>query len=184
MKISLFKRILLSAFAVLLCFGLAACGNDSAKPQTQTETDTAPTQSVPPVSSTENRDDSFEEELLGKIDTWRGSGESGKLSEADQFHSERIRTAKDLDPYRKYMEGFSAEDEQRILNEDGYCLMIEITGKTEYSRFGTSTVYKSGSVITVAISQEEADFPEPSHTFFLLYFSPEYYNGEIVDVIF
>ncbi len=191
MKMTLCKRLLFALLALVVCAGLAACKEEETPattqdPATQTKEETS---TVIPVPTTEEEDDFIyeipDEELLGKIGAWRGMSESGTLPERDQFNMVTIKSKKDLDPYRDYLSNFSAEDEKRILEDTaGTCVLIELTGATENTLYGTSSITHGGNAITIIISTDEVEDVIPKHTFFLLYFPEQYYHGEIIDVAF
>ena len=92
---------------------------------------------------------------------------------------------KDLDPYREYLSNFTAADEKKILaDKEGICVLVELMDINRHTMFGTSSIVRGGSAITIIISVDEVEEELPSHTFFLLYFPEEYYNGEVIDLAF
>ena len=194
MKMSLTKRFLFCLLAFLVCFVCVACKNEPASTSTeedssaQTQNDESnPSQS--PLDPMEESNDFVEEEddgeLLGKIDAWRGMSESGTLQERDQYKMITVKSKKDLDPYRQYISNFTEEYEKTILEDTaGACVLIELTGTTENTLFGTSSIMQAGSSITIIISTDEVEEVIPKYTFFLLYFPEEIYNGEVISIDF
>lgn len=179
------KRLFCAAGAILLCLSHFACAKDQPITTEEDETETGLlTKDRSPVSE-EEYDYAEEEELLGKMETWLGYADSGKLSAPDSFTTTVIDDKKDLDPYRNFISGFTSEDEARILEDDGgKCILVELTGKTEYTLYGTSSVMKNGSSITVVVSTDEVEEAGALHTYFLLYFPSDIYDGEVIDITF
>ena len=191
MNANLFKRTLALLLAAMTCFACTACKSES---DTTTTEDTATTatqgkeESAPSTAPQETEEEIVieipEGELLGLVDGWRGSSETGKLTERDQFSVVNIKSKKDLDPYRAYIANFTEEDEKAILSDSGACILIELTGATEYTLYGTASITQVGNAITVFISVDEAEDPLPKHTYFLIHIPEKHYNGEIIEVAF
>lgn len=194
MKMSLTKRFLFCLLAFLTCFVCVACKNEPAPTSTEEESsaqtqndESNPSQS--PLDPMEESNDFVEGEddgeLLGKIGAWRGMSESGTLQERDQYKMITIKSKKDLDPYRQYISNFTEEYEKTILEDTaGTCVLIELTGTTENTLFGTSSIMQAGNSITIIISTDEVEDVIPKYTFFLLYFPEEIYNGEVISIDF
>ena len=194
MKMTLCKRILFAVLALILCLGCVSCAEEEKKQATNDEkkAEEVKTQAtdenggeLPPIPEEEFVDEIPDDELLGKIGAWRGWAEEGSLVERDQMKLIHIKSKSDLDPYRKYMSSFSAEDEKKLLEDEaGACVLVELTGATENTLYGTASVIQAADTITIVISVDEVEDVLPKNTFFLLYFPAEYYNGETIQATF
>lgn len=195
MKPSLYKRFLFVLVAILLCFSSVACGSEEEasdggnkkKDPAVTEEEKSETEIPVPTETVEEEfhDEIPDDELLGRIGAWRGLSESGTLQERDQYSMKTIDSKDDLDPYREYLSNFTEEDEKMILADTaGACILIELTAATENTLYGTSSIVRTGSAITIIVSVDEVEEVTPLHTFFLLYFPERYYNGEVIDLVF
>ena len=194
MKISLYKRALFCLLAFLVCLSCFGCKGEEAPATTAdellTKTEDGKQDPSAPLDPTSEVADEYLEdipdgELLGKIGAWRGMAESGTLQERDQYKMVTIKSKADLDPYRQYLTNFTEEYEKTILEDDGgTCVLIELTGTTENTLFGTSSISQAGSAITILISADEVEDVIPKYTFFLLYFPEEIYNGEVISIDF
>ncbi|MBE6712407.1 MAG: hypothetical protein E7580_02670 [Ruminococcaceae bacterium] len=193
MKTTLYKRVVFAILALILCLGCTACGEEQAEqktggkekaPAATKKEENKTEQSAPEVPNQAPYDQLPYEELQGKIGAWLGWSETGTLTERDQYSIVKIKSKKDLDPYRTSMFNFSAEDEKKILEGSGTCVLVELTGATEHTLYGTSSIMRGGNTITIIVSTDEVEDILPKYTFFLLYFPEEYYNGEIIDLAF
>lgn len=179
MKI-LFKAALL-ALSLSLLLSLLSC----AKKEEEKKTISTVTEEKNTTPMYETYDHAETIELLYKTDTWLGLGESGTLEGKGIYKSVILKNEKDLDPYREYFFGLSAEDEKKIFaDEKGRVVLIELTADSDYTLYSTASIEKIGSNIMVLLNKEEANEPMESHTFFLLYFSGEFYDGETIQVTF
>ncbi len=192
MKITLRKRLFLCLLASLICFCCTACKAetpsataDELSTETKTE-ENDPSSPNPTMEETEEIIEEFDDgELLGQISAWRGMAESGTLQERDQYKMITIKSKKDLDPYRQYLSNFTEEYEKAILEDDaGTCVLIELTGTTENTLYGTSSILQAGNSISILISADEVEDVIPKYTFFLLHFPEKIYNGEVISVDF
>lgn len=194
MKLTTGKRLLFATIAFLLCFSCISCSKQEEKVTSTEEAALTATatvekeQEIIPAPQTiveeEFKDEIPEDELLGKIGAWRGWAGSGTLTTRDH-QLIRIDSKKDLDPYREYLSNFTAADEKKILaDKEGICVLVELMDINQHTMFGTSSIVRGGSAITIIISVDEVEEELPSHTFFLLYFPEEYYNGEVIDLAF
>ncbi len=184
MKLTLCKRLFLLLLACLACLACTACktAKEPSSTQTQEISDSLP---LTNNETEEILNELPEDELLGKIGAWRGFADSGKLTDREQFSMVTIKSKADLEPYRAYLTNFTEADEKMILEDKaGACVLIELTGTTEHTLYGTSSIAQAGNAITVMISTDETEDTLPMHTFFLLYFPEKYYNGEIIDLAF
>ena len=192
MRITLRKRLFLCLLASLICFCCTACKAETPSATTDelsTETKTEeknPSSPNPTMEETEEIIEEFDDgELLGQISAWRGMAESGTLQERDQYKMITIKSKKDLDPYRQYLSNFTEEYEKAILEDDaGTCVLIELTGTTENTLYGTSSILQAGNSISILISADEVEDVIPKYTFFLLHFPEKIYNGEVISVDF
>ena len=169
--------------AALCCLSCFSCGK---KPAQSTTKATADTRDSAEVRTAETPDEIPEEEILYRIETWLGRGDEGKMTEMDSFATLAIESKKDLAPYRQYFEGLTDEDVDRILkDEGGKCILAEMIGPTENTLYGTSSITKHAGVINVMVStDQETEDTIPLHTFFLLYFPSDIYQGESIQFIF
>lgn len=195
MKISMYKRLLFCLLAFLVCFGCVACKSEPAPLTTAEDGLSAKTEdggmepSDALTSTFEETEEVIEEfsddELLGKVGAWRGMSESGTLQERDQYKMITVKSKKDLDPYREYLSNFTEEYEKTILEDTaGTCVLIELTGTTEHTLFGTSSILQAGNSITILVSSDEVEDVLPKYTFFLLHFPEKIYNGEFINIDF
>lgn len=195
MKMSLYKRLLFCLLAFLVCLSCVACKGESVPATTEedglhTKTENGENEPSNPASPTyEETEEVIEEfsdgELLGKVGAWRGMSESGTLQERDQYKMITVKSKKDLDPYREYLSNFTEEYEKTILEDTaGTCILIELTGTTENTLFGTASILQAGNAITVVISSDEVEDVIPKYTFFLLHFPEKIYNGEVINIDF
>lgn len=197
MKTSLRKRMLLCLLSCIVCFSCAACNSQASPDETATdetaadekqsaETRDGGSSDAPSYEETEEVIEEITEgELLGKVGAWRGMSEDGTLQERDQFKMITVKSKKDLDPYRQYLSNFNEEYEKTILEDtSGTCVLIELTGTTENTLYGTSSIIQEGNAITILVSTDEVEEVIPKYTFFLLHFPGDIYNGETINVVF
>ncbi len=182
MKKDRFFQNICLCLALVTCLCATGCAKDKkAEPKTQEETETSP-ETKPQDAVT--YDAYLEAELLPKMETWRGSSYTGHLKDSEMISSTVIQSADQLDPYRGDIAGLTAEEEARLLADDGgIVLLIELKGKTEHTLYGIPSVLKDSNMITIHVSQEE-DEAGPLYTYFLLYFPNEIYSGESFNFIF
>ncbi len=181
---ALCKKILCLTGAFLLCLSLLACAKEAPATTTQEpeKNTTLNEESTPPA---ETYTPLVEEELLSKMETWLGRGDSGNVGEKDSFATTVIKTKKDLEPYLGYMYGLKNEDIDRILaDKKGKCLLVELTGITENTLYSTASILRGSGGIKIYISTAEVEETLPLHTYFLLYFPEEIYSGEEIEFLF
>lgn len=176
------KRFFMAALCAILLFSAASCSKNGKDPA---ETDPAPTAPSTEEALPETIAKLAEDELLYTIDAKAGTAEEGPLSAMDSYQVYPIREKKDLDPFRRHFSDLSADEEAKYLADtEGKCIVIEITATSGFSYYGISSVMRAGGNISVFISSNEDEIPTPSHTFFLLYFSSETYQGEAIQIFF
>jgi hypothetical protein len=186
------KRFCLAALCVFLLFSSLSCE----KKQEKTTEEKEPSTTVPTTTpATTNKADSApfqeeitpvpESEILYDIEADVSTSDIGPLASADSYEVYPISTKKDLDRFRPYLSGLTAEKEATYFSkENGKLFVIEVTSTNEYSYYGISSITQAGGNLIVVISSGEDEFPTQPHTFFTLYFPPEIYQGESLQVLF
>ena len=180
-----FKKTICFIIALLLCFSLCACKQEepvTTKP-TATNTEEEKKPATPPSSENNLIVD---EEILHKTNAWLGRGDSGKLLENDSYKITEIKSKNDLAPFRQYMYNLTDKDIDTFLaDEGGKCILVELTGKDEHTLYGTSSILETGSTISIFVSiDEESEESLPMHTYFLLHFPSEIYDGQNFAIVF
>ena len=177
------EKLLCLILAAICCLSLFSCKKEE---PIVSETETRETQVTTEETETDHEIDLIENEIMGEVDSWRGDSEEGKLTDGACYDTVFITSAKDLDPYRAYLSGFSAEDEARILADSkGKCLLIEMTGDSEHTLYSTTSILQLNDGIHIFINKTESEEETlPFHTYFLFYFSSELYQGEEIFVNF
>lgn len=180
-----YKRILCLALSFLLCFSFCACKKEAPNPETE-ETQTKEETKKPALPSPDDSNVIASEEILYDMNTWLGRGDSGKLEQKGDYKITEIKSKKDLDPYKDYMYFLSQEDVDSLFAEkNGKCILVELTGRTEHTLYGTSSILREGDNITVYVSVEEyKEEVLPLHTYFLLHFPSEIYTDEKIRLSF
>ena len=174
------KKLLVITLCLILCLSLFSCAEKENKTETKEENKTTVVED--PIFDT--YDYSEEIELLDNIETWLGLSDTGSLKEMGSNQITIIDEKKDLDPYRQYISGLSEEDENRMLADTkGKIVLIEFTAENEYSLYSTDSIQKFGSTIAISVIRAESEEAIEAHTFFLLYFPGEIYEGESIEIV-
>ncbi len=186
------KPTFLKSFFILVlatsCLVCTACS--AAQPNTETQDLTVTSETMEETktldSVSDEPEDPYEEhELLDDIRLLVSYSDTGVITAADSCKATVIKSKADLDPYRKFLPDLTAELEKEILADTkGYCVLLEITSKGEYTYPNPVSVFQDGGIIELQISEIEEPEPQPSHTFFLYYISSEFYHGEEVRILF
>lgn len=178
------KRFFSAALCAILFLSASAC----AKKEPGTHETEEPSTSLPTAENTLRPEEITpipESEILYEIEAEVGTADSGPLSAVDGYEVYRISEKKDLDPFRAHLTGLTAEEEAKYLaDENGALFVLEVTSASDYSYYGISSITQTGGNLVVVISSGEDEFKTPLHTFFLLYFPPEIYQGEALQVLF
>ena len=179
---SILKKALALTLSLLMLFSLFACSSKEEEKKTAEE-EKENTQSTPLYF--DEYDYAQEIELLDNTQTWLGLSDSGKLEEPGSYQITTIKTRKDLDPYRKYISGLSEKEEQKMFGDTaGKIVLIEFVAQDEHTLYSTNSIQKFGTSMAITVTIEEANEPMESHTYFLLYFPGEIYQGESIEIIF
>ncbi len=180
-----YKRILCLALSLLLCLSFCACKKEVPLSETKEEIKNEDTKK-PNTPAADNSDPFVAEEILYDMNTWLGRGDSGKLKEKNEYTITEIKSEKDLAPYKQYMFFLSQENIDSLFAENsGKCFLVELTGRTDHTLYGTSSILKEGECITIYVSAEEyADEVIPLHTYFLLQFPKGTYSDEKIEIEF
>jgi uncharacterized lipoprotein YehR (DUF1307 family) len=191
-------RTLALFLSLTLALSLFACG-DSAAP---TEEGDAFSTSVDGAENGAEDDPPIDTEALGEweakmdeaemidvVHSWVGFSDDGVLDTPDSFQAVPIKTKSDLDPYRSYLTELTAEEESTFLaDKNGYCVLLEITAKSDRHYCDISSIFNTGNTIEIQVSEfEEEDplaDPQPLHSFYLFYFPAEVYHNETVRALF
>ncbi len=180
-----YKRILCLALSLLLCLSFCACKKEAPPAETEGAQKNEDTKK-PSASTPEDSDFIADEELLYDMNTWLGRGDSGKLEQKGDYKITELKSQKDLEPYKDYMYFLSQEDIDSLFTEkNGKCILVELTGMTEHTLYGTASVLREGDNITVYVSVEEYEEEVlPLHTYFLLHFPGKIYTDEKIQLAF
>lgn len=176
-----FSTKLLCLFTVLsVSFSCISCGKEPAE-------NTAPT--TEPVTheiiQKETAQPLADGEILPLTESWTGRFDEGILEEANSCHLTVINKAEDLTPFRQYLPDLTAEEEARILaDKEGKCVLLEVTSPDEYTLSSVNTIDRMEGTIEIFVTEETAEEPQPTHSFFLFYFSSEVYRGESIQPLF
>ncbi|MBR3837644.1 MAG: hypothetical protein IKJ74_05785 [Clostridia bacterium] len=130
-----------------------------------------------------------EAEMIDVVRSWVGFSDRGVLDTPDSFQAVPIKTKSDLDPYRSFLTELTEEEETAFLaDKNGYCVLLEITAKSDRHYCDISSIYNTGNTIEICVSEfEEEDplaDPQPLHSFYLFYFPGEVYHNETVKTLF
>jgi hypothetical protein len=176
------KFMKIIAFTLLFALSLTAtaCSGETPPPPTATAPETI-------LATAEGGEASPlpEGELLPLTENWSSKGNQGTLNEVASCHIAILETKEDLDVYRPYLSDLSPEDEARILaDKAGKCVLLEITSSEDNVFYSINSIYRGNNVIEISVNEEQSEETEPSHSFFLFYFSGEIYRGENIQALF
>ena len=180
-----YKRILCLALSLLLCLSLCACKKDAPSSESENENKTEENKK-PNINAAEDYDPIPDEEILYDMNTWLGRSETGKLEQKGDYKITEIKSEKDLAPYKDYMYFLTQENIDSLFQNKGdKCLLVELTGRTEHTLYGTASIMKGTDTITIYVSVEEyADEIMPLHTYFLLHIPAKLYTEEKIELVF
>ena len=178
------KKMLCLILSALLCLSLFSCK----KEETVTLTEAPTAESTEKTETIESGDASvaIENDIMGDIPSWLGYSESGLVKDIGAYETNILETAADLDPYRAYLSGLTAEEEAEMFqDEKGLVLLVEMTGETQHTLYSTANIVHYGDFIHIYITKCESEEEIlPLHTYFLFYFPSTLYHGEDVTVSF
>ncbi len=173
-------KILCLFAALFLSLAFLSCGKEPAENTTQT----TETVTQDPIQE-ETAEPLADGEILPLTESWTGRFNEGVLEDANTCHMTVINKAEDFAPYRQYLPELTKEDEARILaDKGGKCVLLEVVSPDEYTLSSVNAIDRMAGTIEIFITEEIMEEPQPSHNFFLFYFSSEVYRGEAVQPLF
>lgn len=192
------QRRLALLLALTFIFSLCSCGETSAPTgdgnifstfSDEAESATKTDSSINTEAQGELEKQLDEAEMIDVVKCWVGFSDRGVLDTPDSSRTVVVKTKEDLAPYRSYLTELTEEEEQKLLaDKNGYCMLLEITAKSDrhYCDISSISNYENAIEIHVSEFEEEDPFadPQPLHSFYLFYFPAEVYHGEPVTVLF